>query len=434
MQIPFISSESINCNQITPAHMQECLQILDSDLSFDEKSLLISNLDYTNKMRPDHSYVYHKNVNLEINSPPEGVSKQNSNYIKNAWVDIFSAMPSVLYNGTLYVPNQTTILTGYNYEVQTPPDYYSPRYPKTSNGDCKRTYSLVENTAENKVYVNQIYHGDGKLVNLQIDSNSVIKSEYQIRVSVNVKHYRWMEEDHDQRCKYVYSETYSDQIQISDELNVSYYNQTLFADIDVLNQHQDTTKIYPNFSNSLELKFENSAYNFHEFVYSINYTKPPYYVYTIRAEDYRQESFSNIQKDGENILVNNVDKCHFRAFNFFETLNKDCLIFGDNFSLLIKTDKLKYKENETIFVSIFPNNVSVQLIYANQTKNAISNATFAAQSQANKITAKYHDYSAEKVIFLVNRSRLELYWDLSVFGLLNYFVYSVLKRGIWRFI
>jgi len=51
VQIPFISSlETIDCRDVAPVNYETCIGILNSDLSDEEKNLLISNLDYSNKI------------------------------------------------------------------------------------------------------------------------------------------------------------------------------------------------------------------------------------------------------------------------------------------------------------------------------------------------------------------------------------------------
>ena len=63
----------------------------------------------------------------------------------------------MFYNDSLYVPDETKLLTGFNYEVEIPNNYYSPGYPITNGGDCRRRYNLLEDTAEIRIYVNNIY-------------------------------------------------------------------------------------------------------------------------------------------------------------------------------------------------------------------------------------------------------------------------------------
>jgi hypothetical protein len=73
-------------------------------------------------------------------------------------------------------------------------------------------------------------------------------------------------------------------------------------------------------------------------------------------------------------------------------------------------------------------------MYANETKEAVGEVTFAAKPPANKIVGTYGNYAAQKVIFLVDKDRLNIYWNLSVLGILNYMAYAFLRRGIGRFL
>ena len=126
LQSPLVLA--ISCNSVSPANYDVCLEILNSELSEYEKEILISNLEYGNKFFPDHKFIFNSNEKIEVKSAPEGIETRNKQFIKNAWSDIFSLMPSVLYNDSLYVPDKTSVFTGFNYESEIPENYYSPNY------------------------------------------------------------------------------------------------------------------------------------------------------------------------------------------------------------------------------------------------------------------------------------------------------------------
>ena len=437
---PFIFA--FDCSSLSAESYGICVEIQNSNLSLEEKVSLMSNLDYKLEFYPDHNYVYQRNANLKIDSAPSGIENHNGLFVRDAWLSIFSIMPSVLYNGSLYCPDNASVLSGYNYEIEIPSDYYSNAYPSTDQGDCRRNYNLIENSSENRIYVNDNYQGSGRLVNVTIDSDSEIIAIYDLLVAVDVDHYSWnsyccgydngncVSYCHD--CVYSSSEVKQDNIEITDTTNVTYYSNSLTADLQVIDSYSSTNRLMLNYSNSIELAFENSSYDFYKFAYHIAYSKEPYYVYTLKAEDYSQESIYNALKDGNDLLIQNTDNCSIKAFDFFNSLEKSCNLQYENIDFHIKTDKLNYNPDEIINLEIYPSNVTAKIAYGDEFKEAVNTTTFIAKPLKNKITAYYRHLQAESIIYIADKDRFALLYNLSVFGLLNYFLYELARkfRGI----
>ena len=308
MQTPLLLA--LNCNGISQANLETCINILSLNLTNEEKSLIISNLDYNNKFHPDHRFVYQRNTQISTPVAPNEVPQFNGQYIRNAWASILTIIPSVIYDDNLFVPNRTAVLTGFNYQISIPSNYYSSGYPSTSQGDCRRIYTLVQNASENKIFVNDLYQGSGRLVSCDIQDDSLASSVYNIDIVVDIDHYSWNRyccgysngqcREYCHRCRFSYDEEEQDSMAISDSQNVKYYNSILFGDIKTIQSYGSTSKLGLNYSNSIELSFQDSKYNFHQFTYDINYSKEPYYFYTLRARDYNRENSVNILKDGRN--------------------------------------------------------------------------------------------------------------------------------------
>ena len=430
---------AINCDSISSANYESCMEILNSGIPENEKELLISNLEYKNQFFPDHDFIFGINSKIDSKSVPDGIEVYEKEFIKSAWVDIFALMPSVLYKNILYVPERISILTGFNYELEIPENYYSSGYPKTKSGDCKTKYYLIENEAENKVYVNNQYSGEGDLTDINIEDDSEIKVIYEINVRVKIRHYGWdrycssREDDgtcrrYSEKCDYDYTEIKNEELEISDKLNVKKYNNNLFAKLKPLISYGETTKLNINYSDSVIINFEDSEYSYHKFVYSIDYSKPPYYVNTLIAKDYRREKLVNLFREENNLVIKNTKDCKIFAFDFFNVLEKDCNSESQAFEFFIKTDKLKYNRGEEINVDIFPENISVQISYGDKIKTARGSAKFTADHYTNRIIAEYKGLRTEKIIYIIPRERLWIIWSLVVFVFLNYFLYIVLKK------
>jgi len=435
VQTPFIFS--LDCNSISSANYNTCINILNSNLTSQEKEVLISNLDYNNKFFPDHDYIFQRNINIKIINPPTGVKTYNRQFVKDAWLNIFTTMPSIVYNDNLYVPDKTKVLSAFNYKTTTPQNYYSSYYPQTNQGDCKRIYTLIQNYSENRIYVNNVYQGSGKLVEINVSSDSEIKAQYQINVGYNIDHYRWERYCayrrngkcvYSYRCSFNYNEIQQDSINIQDTLKVKHYSSNLIGEIKTIDSYSGSNRIRANYSDSFYLNFNDSYFKYNKFTYDVNYSKDPYYVYTLRAYDYNQGISNNLLKNGNDLIVKNTNGCKIKVFDFFKVIDKNCTSQNSNISIYVETDKLTYDPNETIQVYVYPSNISVNLSYGNQSKIAKGNSSFIADLQNNKVSADLSDYHSEKIIFVEDKEKTNTIFSLSIFGILNYFFYFALKK------
>jgi hypothetical protein len=430
---------SLDCKTISSANLETCKEILNSDLAEEEKELLILNLDYSNEYFPDHEFIFERNSNIEVNRAPEGVIVQNKNFIKHAWAKIFAVMPSVIYNDVLYVPEKTSLLTGFNYELEVPENYYSPDYPKTSQGDCKRKYYLEENEAENKVYVNGNYVGKGDLKDLVITKDSAINIIYKINVEIKIKHYEWdrycssRRDDgscrkYSEDCEYDYTEIKKEEVIIQDQLNVKQYENNLYGEISPINIYNGITNFKTNFSDSFQASFKTSEYDYHKYSYLVNYSNPPYYIATLKAQDYNKETINNLFAGENQLAVKDTTNCKLNYFDFFNKIESDCNTKYENINFFIKVEKLKYDEGEEISVKIFPDNVSAKVTYAGETKYSEKEIFFLAKRPENRITAEYNGLVSEKVIYVTDKKRAIFIWNLFILFLLNVLLYILLRK------
>ncbi len=429
---------AIDCSAISQQNYQICLGILNFNLSLEEKGALISNLEYNSKFFPDYDYIYFRNTALQIKDAPNGVNKHDSLYIKEAWASIFAVMPSVIYNNSLFVPYKTSVFTGFNYKLLIPPDYASPGYPNTDQGDCKRTYLLANNFSENKIFVNNIYQGSGKSADVSITKDANITINYLIGADVSISHYKWRGYcckrsngqciRHCYSCDYSSTETKNDRLTINDLLNVKLYGNSLIAEVMPIDSYGSNTKLKINYSNSIEIDLNNSYFDFYQYIFSVNYSKEPYYIYTLKAEDYNQEKFSNLIRNSDTLIVKNAKDCRVRAFDLFNVIQANCNSNYLGFDFNISVDKFYYSDNQTIKVYISPSDISLLLEYGNESKNAANITYFTAEYPINKITAYFDGRKYEKIIFVYDKSKVLLLWELIMFFLLVYFAYKILNK------
>lgn len=439
VQSPLIFSYS--CDDMSGEVKDACLEISGSDLSDSEKELLISNLEYENNLEPNHFFVYSKNVNLPIKNAPEGVHIFNDEYIEDAWMKIFTSMPSVIYENFLYVPRNTKVLTGFHYEFDEPEDYRSSRYSRTLSGDCRTRYRLLEKTEENKIYVNGVYRGQGRLVPVIINQNSKIESVYTVKIKYDVNHYEWDRyccRRNDGRCvkycydcDYDYDETKTGQITIRDFMDVKIYENNLVAEVLEMTSDGYSYRVKLDYSDSIEVSSINSEYSYHRYLFEFANSFPPYNVLTLKATDYGRETLFNLFREGNWLIVNNIEECAIRGFDFFNEAENECSVETSLVNLKIKTDRLKYGEGEEIEIEIFPKDLRVNLTYANRSYLVENRITLNATEPYNKITAVYHRELSEKIIYIKNESRLILLYNLFLVILVFLILYIIIKK-YWR--
>lgn len=433
---------ALSCDAISMQNKQICQNILNSDISLTEKEALINNLEYANPYHPDHTYIFLRNSNIKFQNPPDSVRTSESVFIKNAWVSIFGVMPSIIYNKTLLCPRKTKVLTGFKYQISLPSEYYSSGYPSTSAGDCRRTYTPLRDSAENRIFVNGAYQGNGSLVDIQVPFSTTINAHYQITSQARVEHYAWDKYccrtrrgkciQYCYNCKFRNSEVQTDNLLLQDALLVRLYDNTLVGTMQVIDKYESTTRFQTNFSNAIVISFNNSAYNFYEYTYAINYSKSPYYFATLQATNYGQEKLSNVLKEGTGFVVKNIQGCHIYAFDFFNTLDTNCDVSYDELSFSLKTDAFYYELGESINISLMPS-ANYNVSYGNQTKSG-SNITFKAELGVNKIHAELKGISQEHFIFVYDQSKLSLIIKIILFFLLIYVFYKIMRKIVKRFV
>jgi hypothetical protein len=435
-QSPFVFA--YDCSDVSYENRLTCLEIENSNLSLIEKQLLISNLEYANKYEPNHFFISSNNNNIIINNAPDGTKEYNSKYIKDAWIELFTVMPSVIYNNSLYVPSSTKVLTGFNYRLNAPTK-------NPVSGDCRTTYELLSNSAENKIYVNSQYAGSGKLVPITINQDSEIRATYNILVQYKIRHYEWYRyccrrrkgrcTRRCTRCEYSHSEISRDTIRIEDSIKVKLYDNNLFAKVIDSSQTPHSSKIKLNYSDSIEVSFANSNYNNYKYIFEIADSFYPYNILTLKARDYDAEFLNNLYRLEDTLIVNNPSECKIRGFDFFNTIERSCSIEENHIGLKIKTDKLGYYEGEEIQVEIYPENTLINITYSNKSFLVKNKAQFIATKPSNKLIASYGWESSQKIIYIKNRSRLKLISNIFWLFIISIMSFAIIKKywgKIWQ--
>jgi len=428
---------AFNCNSLQGADREICNSIQNSELSQQEKELLIADIFNENQVFPEHDFIYYWNINLNLETSPDQ-TQTSLGTIRNAWLKILSLSPSVIEDNVLYGSSNGKLISEFNYNYQLPSG--------TASGDCKTRYYLESKKADLKTYLNNNLIGTSKISSFNINSNPDnlnFKAKLDIEVKYRVKHYereryccRYDDEGDCTRycysCEYDRTEYKTDKLTLTDNFNAKLSKINPEASFNIIDKYRDLTKgiLKANNFTNLILEFSNSKYENSKYVYSFNYSTP-YYILTLKADKLENTNFNNLnlQKSGNDLLITLKDdsNCKLKVYTHFFSQTLNCNSNYQETEFEIKTDKLNYYENETIKVEISPN-VVVKVTYANQTKIVQGNAEFKAILYQNKITAELNGKTESRIINVKSKTNQLFVQNFVVLGFFSYFVYSFLKK------
>lgn len=419
------SAIAFNCNSLSGGDFNLCNEIQKEDITSSEKDLIISDLFNPNKTTPNFDFIYSWNTNLKFEKSPDG-KEYSSGTINNAWIKIISLMPSIINNGTLYSSSNEKLLTAYNYKYTLPSG--------KERDDCKTVYQL-ENTVEDlNVYLNDNFIGKDKLISIIIPNqeNLTFRAELNIQIRYKVTHYRKREINDRMQCVYYSIEHRTDNLKISDSLSAKLYKSNLKSDLKVLDKYDGVIKgnlTANNFTN-LVLNFSNSSYQNYRYTYSLNYTLP-YYILTLKAETSENINSKNIHVDKINnnfiLTVFNASKCEIQMSDYFSSATRLCDLSFTKNNFSIKTDKTNYFENDTIKVYITPNNILVNLTYANQSILVKNYTEFKSVVYENKIKAKLNDSEITLLVNITNRNDFVFLRNIGTLSFIGYIFFKGAK-------
>ena len=430
------SAIAFNCNSLSGGDLQVCNSIQNTNLNQADKDLLISDIFNSNKTTPNFDFVYQWNTNLKIPNSPDGKT-YSSGTIYGSWVKIISLMPSIIENNVLYSSNAGKLLTAYNYNYKLPSG--------TASGDCNTYYSLSSKTEQLNIYINNNLIGHNKLISFNNlnQENLNFKAELVVNIKYKIDHYkddrycsrydsRGRCTRYSYRCKFYNTEYKTDSLIINDQLNAKLYQNNPASLFKITNKYYGITKGILEASNytNLILSFNNSEYQYNRYIYSLNYSLP-YYVLTIRADKAESSQFNNIHVDKQNntfyFNVADTSNCKIQLNDFFNSKIFPCDLSFNEINFSIKTDKTNYFENNTIKVYISPENLLVNLTYANKTITARDYAEFKSILYENKIYAKAGDNEQIVLININKREDFDTLWELCALFFVGYICYKTTK-------
>jgi hypothetical protein len=433
------SAFAFQCSLLEISQQSFCNQIMQSNFTSQEKDALMTLLMYIDREKPNYELVSFWNQEIRASNPPQNVTITNKGTIRNAWMRIFGVMPSVIENNTFYVSNKGNLQAEYNYSYQLPSG--------TASGDCRTDYSfyadrtLLNTTLNGKqVGLSQVSNFDGL-----ISKNATFESSLDIRLDTQVSHYKttkyccatrksycikWCT-----KCSFSSNQIITDELILKDKLSATRYDLSPNVTINGLDRYSNNFKGKLNINNLtyLSLLIGNSSYERSSFVYDFNYSFYPYNFITLKANPIYQENtqglfITNRSQDGLIFLSPNSKNCSLTFATHFNSYKQDCILEADKINLTLKTDKFHYLDNETINLTIIPEDILVNVTYGNGTFSGKGSIFLKARYPNNKISIIYKDYETDVFINVINQSHWFTAVNLLIFILLNYLFYKIIVR------
>lgn len=402
--------------------LPSCKEVMQSNLTEQEKNLLVASILYEGELMPNHKFVEEWNLNLKINNPLD-VIPESKDSIRNSWVEIVSITPSVIENNTLLSSGKGKIRTEYGYKLEIPTEILE--------GDCDTAYDLVEENSNLKIKLNNNILGYDKILSFDTDEDLNFKAELDISAKYKINHYKEHKyccqssetgcAGYCYTCDYSYSTYKTDSTTLEDQTSLKKAYLSHDFNITVKNSYHDTIKGNVYSDGDFELEFDNSYYRKTNYIYSAVFSPKP--VLTIIANKHEQEKTKNININKGDFIIPKPENCTITIKNHFENDSFDCNLTYNIPDFKIKTDKLTYFEGDTI--EVITNN-NVLLNYSTQRNKGTSE--FTAELNQNKITGKVDEVNKDIYIHVKEKDTYAKAVNISVFTGLNYLVFLFMKK------
>jgi hypothetical protein len=421
---------AIDCTNVP--NQQYCHDIQNSAISEQDKTYLLEDIMSQTKNYPDFQTVQSWNAKVPLTIAPISTIFKESGAIENVWVSIFSIMPAVLENDTLYISQQGEILIGANYQIVLPTN--------TQIGDCKTTRKIVEKSDKIDLYVNGKFQGTGKKIKYSIyavDGSSIIfNAVYNVWLKIEVAHYKLQEKYYVQNgkknyyysCDYYTTEYQTNTLAVWDSRTAKLSTPAMSASFTVLDKYLDTTRgtfTATNYVNA-ELHFVGSLLEKHNYVFSEVVDKRG--ILTVKAERLFSQEEKNLAMEGDTVTVPSSDGCYITLHDFFTNKIVPCTLSYESPVFSVTTDKNVYDENETITVTISPAGREYTVHYAEQEFTTTNMITLKAKYPYNKITVQYKDRIVPLLTHVKNEKPLHTAFSLVFFGFTNQAIIGLVRR------
>ena len=433
-------ASALPCSETS--HEDLCEEVMDSDIGDDEKHWLVTELMQDWKNFPNHEFVREWNTAVDTSLPPEGITKHSKGFIKEAWLKLLAVIPSTLENNTLYVNDSGELLSAYNHRIEIPPDYSSPGYPRTRNGDCATYYRVKHYSSGFDAFRNSAYLGSDHLVSYTCEEDSEFKGQYDVLLKTDISHWKWRKyccrwykgscKKYCHRCEYHHTQHKTDSVTVKDKLKAKHFKENMSASFELIDQYSNTSKGILEASNfsSLHLDFKDANFTEYNHVYTLNRSIPPHNILTVKSEELNRKKARNLNVRGNKtytVVLKDADNCSIRLYSHFSSKEVPCNLIGIEDDPVIETDKLSYYPDETIIASIMPDR-EYNLTYAGRNYTARDEVRLNAEYSHNRISIWHKGKEISRIIHVKDKEQWNLLFGISMFGSLNYILIGIIRK------
>jgi len=329
-------SYAYDCSRFTGVDYDNCVALNSTDEN------LIANLIYTNTTYPDHDFVSQYNQQIVVSDPPNNTALSNSGVIRNAWVNILTVEPSVVYNGLTYVSQTTNYRAESSHNITLPQNYYNGN--QVNRSTCQIIYSVNSDQTSINWFIDGTQSGSGKNIQVISDNYNNVKVQANIETVTRIDYYTWYtyccRQYHD-TCQRVCMGCFltgtgytTDRLTTQNNISVENYIHNPTANFTITENYADTFKGVLDKDNltNVILNFNNSYYKDQEFVYYADFSKQPYDLLYLTAEKRDVVASKNLFITNNNFYVNDASNCIIESSDFFTRETGQCTINISNIS------------------------------------------------------------------------------------------------------
>ncbi|MFT4326782.1 MAG: hypothetical protein ACMXYK_04735, partial [Candidatus Woesearchaeota archaeon] len=311
---------AFNCNTLDTSLRDDCNYLKQHDDS------LIAQLLYTSNFIPNHNGIATYNNNIPVTQNFNHISRHNTQYIRNAWVQIVTAQPSVLFNDTLYVGSIFTLRQEYGYSVSVPSRYRAPTNNRRAGDTCEINYYLHRNQPSISFRTGNLVVNNQKEAVFGVGRETTITAQLQVYVEIREEHYVWRRNSlGGLSCRYSTTRYQSNNLLITDSITVSPLFTIDDPSFEINYVYRNTlqgnlTKGNTNFV----LSIGDGTVQGQQYYFEAKFINSPYYFLQLTAREINKTTGSNLNLVDSLVTAPYSDICSIVSQDFFRARTITC--------------------------------------------------------------------------------------------------------------
>ena len=331
-------------------------------------------------------------------------------------------MPSVRVNDSVLVDSDLETLVSHGHSVSVPRG--------TDRGDCRTERSVTVNRGELSLLVDSEHVGDSRHESFSISGRDgdtfEITAQYDVYVQIEERHYQKLCR-RSCPCEYQYSTHHGSSLTLRDTQEVMLSAPIFYANFEIVDQYADTTKARFSHSDNVNtiLRVGDSHYTKHNYVFSEVIENEPLNTLQVVAEPYSVELVDYLISENELLRFPTADSCLIILWDFFHPVLKTCSVDFEDVDFSVRTDKLRYLEDDVITVTIEPEG-EYTVRYAGEEYETSGELELNASSGHIEVSSGYVTHS--HVVQVQQGNNVAMLFALGSFSLCSLGIIRVVRR------